>query len=171
LTTVGIECLSGYYAGEKAERKHFVSFIKDFMPAYAVFADDIYACVRNGLTHDYVIKENPTNRHTFLFQRDHGEPHLSPTPKNPNAIYLNRTDYANDFLEAQRLYFEKVDNTQTLWDTAMRRVKSQKGFLTVFPPDELVVRPTIGSGQVPAQSASAMGSLTTGTSSKPPDVP
>lgn len=131
LTTVGIECLSGYYAGKEAKRKHFVSFMKDFMPTYAAFANDIYACVRNGLAHDYVVKKNPTNGRTFLFQRDHGEPHLSPTPTNPDVIYLNRTDYANDFLEAQRLYFEKVDNTQTLWDTAMRRIKSQKGFLTV----------------------------------------
>ena len=35
LTTVGIECLCGYYAGQEADRKHFVNFMQVFMPSYS----------------------------------------------------------------------------------------------------------------------------------------
>jgi hypothetical protein len=167
LTTVGIECLSGYYAGKEAEQKHFVKFMQVFMPSYAKFADDIYACVRNGLAHDYVIKENPVTKLTFVLQGKHGEPHLSPTPVNSKVIYLNREDYASDFLEAQRQYFEKVENDQSLWDRAMKRLKSQKGFLTVRPLNQFVTSSTKASypGTVATPSTT---SLSTGTSNKPP---
>lgn len=140
LTTVGIECLSGYYAGEKAKREHFVEFMQGFMPAYADYADDIYRCVRNGLAHDYVIKVNAANNRSFVFKRDHGESHLSPTAINPNVIYLNRDTYARDFLAAQRQYFEKVESDQIYWDKAMKRLKNQKGFLTVRSEEQLIAR-------------------------------
>ena len=166
LTTVGIECLCGYFAGQKAERKHFVDFIQMFMTSYAKYADDIYACIRNGLAHDYVVKENSATNVTFVFQRNHGEPHLTSTPMNSNVIYLNREDYANDFLEAQRQYFERVENDQSLWNRAMKRLKSQKGFLTVRPLHQLVTPSTGGiyPGTVANPSTT---SLPTGTSSKP----
>ena len=170
LTTVGIECLSGYYAGEEADRKHFVEFVQEFMPAYASYADDVYTCVRNGLAHDYVIKENPTNKRSFVFKRDHGEPHLSPTSVNPNVIYLNRETYARDFLEAQRQYFAKVESDQSLWDKAMKRLRNQKGFLTVRSEEQLVARPRGSSLSPASMSASAIG-LATGTSAKPPEIP
>jgi hypothetical protein len=54
LTTVGIDCLGGYYSGVEADRAPFVKFVMDFMPQYGIFADDIYTCIRNGLCHDYV---------------------------------------------------------------------------------------------------------------------
>ncbi len=170
LTTVGIECLSGYYAGAEADRKPFVEFMREFMPEYANYADDIYTCVRNGLAHDYVVKENTSNGRSFIFKRDHGEPHLSATPINPNMIYLSRETYAKDFLQAQQRYFAKMESNQTLWDKAMKRLKHQKGFLTVRSEDQLVPRPR-GSLQSSLQppSASAIG-LSTGTSNQPPEA-
>jgi len=164
LTTVGIECLSGYHAGKDADRDQFVNFVQVFMSSYTNYADDIYACIRNGLAHDYVVKENRASGFTFVFQRNHGEPHLSPTPINPNVINLNREDYANDFLEAQRQFFEKVENDQSLWNNAMKRLKSQKGFLTVRPLHELITPSTAYPGTVARPSTT---SLPTGTSSKP----
>ncbi|HNQ94573.1 MAG TPA: hypothetical protein PKK96_14745 [Anaerolineales bacterium] len=166
LTTVGIECLSGYFVGQETERKHFVNFMQVFMPPYAKYADDVYACIRNGLAHDYVIKENSATNVTFVFQRNHGEPHLIPTPMSSNVIYLNREDYANDFLVAQHDYFEKVENDQTLWDNAIKRLKSQRGFLTVRPLSQLVT-PTTGVSYPGTVANSSATSLSTGTSSKP----
>jgi len=90
---------------------------------------------RYGLAHDYVTNE--VNKKRFVLLRDQGQPHLSPSPRNPNVFYLNREIYARDFLEAQRKYFEKAESDQVLWDKAMKRLKSQKGFLTVRPEDEL----------------------------------
>jgi hypothetical protein len=138
LTTVGIECLSGYYAGEESKRRHFVKFMQDFMPAYGGYADDIYGCIRNGLAHDYVIKVNLVEKKGFVFKRDAGEPHLVATPQNPNIIYLNREQFAKDFLDAQHKFFEMVESDQSAWDKAIRRLKSQKGFLTVRSENELV---------------------------------
>lgn len=141
LTTVGIECLSGYYAGEETERKHFVKFMQDFMPAYGNYADDIYACIRNGLAHDYVIKRNTKTNRSFKIRDRQGEPHLTPSRLEPDVIYFNRETFARDFLEAQRRYFEKAENDQSTWDTAMQRLKSPRGFLTVRPEEEFTPKP------------------------------
>jgi hypothetical protein len=121
------------------------------------------------LAHDYVIKENPANNRSFVFKRDHGEPHLTQSSANPNVIYLNRETYARDFLEAQQRYFEKVEGDQNSWDQAMKRLKHQKGFLTVRPEEQLIVRPTT-SPTLSAPGASVIG-LSTGTSSKPSGIP
>jgi hypothetical protein len=59
-------------------------------------------------------------------------------PESPNIIYLNREQYARDFLEAQYQFFETVESNQSAWDNAIQRLKSQKGFLTVRSEDELV---------------------------------
>jgi hypothetical protein len=138
LTTAGIECLSGYYAGKGAKREHFVKFMQDFMPAYSNYANDIYVCIRNGLAHDYVIKVNRSGKKGFIFKRDVGEPHLVATPQNSNIVYLNREQYTNDFLEAQHKFFEIVESDQSAWDNALQRLKSQKGFLTVRSEDDLI---------------------------------
>ena len=165
LTTVGIECLSGYYAGQEANRDHFTNFIAHFMPEYAPFASDIYACVRNGLAHDYVIKRNSESGRTFVFQRDHGESHLTPSPDDPSVIYLNREDYARDFLRAQELYFKEVDTNQVVSDLAIKRLTSQRGFLTVRPIEEFGSRKSTASASSPP-GASAIG-LSTGTHGDP----
>ena len=138
LTTIGIECLGGYYAGKETERKYFVKFMQDFMHKYGDFADDIYECIRNGLAHDFVVKENKANHRKFIITGKQGEKHLSPHPVNSNVFFLNRDAYARDFLIAQKNYFKKVENDQFLWDNAMKRVHHQKGFLTVRPEIQFI---------------------------------
>jgi len=141
LTVIGIDCLSGYYAGKETNRQFFVNFMKVFMPSYGSYADDIYSCVRSGLAHDYVIKRNSKSKRSFVFSRDQGEPHLVPTNVNPDVIFLNRETFARDFLEAQRKYFEKAENDQSTWNKALLRLNGQKGFLTVRPEEKLVKPP------------------------------
>jgi len=168
LTTIGIECLSGYYAGKETKREHFVKFVQDFMPEYGNLADDIYECIRNGLAHDYVVKENKKNQRKFIFTRNQGEQHLSSHPLNLHVFYLNRETYARDFLKIQLTYFEKVDNDQSLWDKAMQRLHSQKGFLTVRPENEFISPSSEVHypGTVPNSSTT---NYPTGTSTQPPD--
>jgi len=169
LTTVGIECLGGYYTGKEADRVPFVKFMQMFMPSYAKYADGIYTCIRNGLAHDYVINEDKSTNLTFVFKGKCGEPHLSPVSANSSVIYFNRVNYANDFLEAQNQYFEKVENDPSLWGNAMKRLKNKKGFLTVRPLNMFVTAST----EEPYPGTLAKPSDTnrsTGTSIKRPDI-
>ena len=92
----------------ETERKYFVKFMQDFMHKYGDLADDIYECIRNGLAHDYVVKENKANHRKFIITGKQGEKHLSPHPVNSNVFFLNRDAYARDFLIAQKNYFKKL---------------------------------------------------------------
>jgi hypothetical protein len=139
LTVVGIDCLGGYYAGDESKKEYFVRFTQTFMPSsYAIYAGDIYHCVRNGLVHAYVLNWKRSGR-SFLLTRNQGEPHLIPVPNNPEVIYLNRETFARDFLVAQLKYFEQIESDQAMWDNAMQRLRSM-GFLTVAPEDEIAAR-------------------------------
>jgi len=150
LTVIGIDCLSGYYAGQPTDRSLFVQFVNEFMPRYATYADDIYECIRNGLAHDYIIKTSPQTKRTFKFTRDDGEDHLVTAVPDPLGIYLNRVAFAKDFLDAKQNYFARVANEQALWDKAMQRLR-KRGFLTVLhenlppSPSTNISSPTSGS--------------------------
>jgi len=167
LTVIGIDCLSGYYAGKPTEKALFVQFINDFMPKYAAYALDIYECIRNGLAHDYIVKRNPTTRRTFGFTRDDGEDHLVARATDPNKIILNRVAFAKDFLEAQGNYFARVENEQLLWDRAMQRLSS-RGFLTVLREEESVSSPTSAT---PPSSGSSISTQHLSTGVKSPSNP
>lgn len=57
LSLIGTEALSGYSAGKPADGTTFVDFVKAYFPsAYGPYANQIYASLRNGLAHDYVVK-------------------------------------------------------------------------------------------------------------------
>lgn len=129
LTVIGIECLSGYFAGEPSNGQTFERFVRAFMPKYTSHARTLYQCVRNGLAHDYIIKE--LFGQSFLFTRNRGEKHLTPVERKPEWYYLNREQFALDFLDAQRDFFDQVNNSQDLLDKAMHRL-NQRGFLDVF---------------------------------------
>lgn len=129
LTVIGIECISGYFTGKESSPETFINFIQTFMPDYAEVAEAIYKCVRNGLAHDYIIKEH--GGLSFMFTRKIGEPHLVASETNPNCFYLNREQFAKDFLEAQHKYFKQVEVDQELSRRANKRLK-KKSFLTVF---------------------------------------
>ena len=129
LTVVGIECLSGYFEGEPANDKTFKSFINEFMPNYSNHAEAIYKCIRNGLAHDYIIKE--CDGKSFLFTRSRGERHLIPVANKPGWYYLNREDFASDFLQAQEKFFEEVSQNQKLYNKVLKRL-NDRSFLDVF---------------------------------------
>lgn len=132
LVVIGIECLSGYYEGKESNRQTFVSFVNEFLPAYAPHADNIYACIRDGLAHDYIIKD--IHGKSFRFTRDKGEAHLSPVESNREWFYINRENFANDFLLAQSIYFKRLQTNTDMQKNAIRRLR-KRSFLSVFPRD------------------------------------
>jgi hypothetical protein len=129
LTAVGIECLSGYFAGKASNGETFKGFIDKFMPTYSIHAETIYKCIRNGLAHDYIIKENEGR--SFLFTRNRGEKHLDPVEGKPGWYYLNRESFALDFLKAQTDFFEQVNLDENLSRRVLKRLR-ERSFLDVF---------------------------------------
>jgi hypothetical protein len=129
LTTIGIDCLSGYFTGKESDGDTFKKFIDRFMPNYSPHAVTLYKCVRNGLAHKYIIKEY--EQKSFLFTRNKAEKHLVPVEHKQGWFYLNREQFALDFIEAQNDFFQRVEVDKELQETAMRRLRS-KGFLGVF---------------------------------------
>ncbi len=129
LTAIGIECLSGYFAGKASDPETFKRFIDKFMPTYSIHAETIYKCIRNGLAHDYIIKENEGR--SFLFTRNRGEKHLDPVEGKPGWYYLNRESFALDFLKAQTDFFEQVNRDENLSMRALKRLR-ERSFLDVF---------------------------------------
>lgn len=132
LVVIGIECLSGYYVGKESNRQTFVSFVNDFLPQYAPHADNIYACIRDGLAHDYIIKD--VDGKSFRFTRNKGEAHLTTVEGNPEWFYINREIFSKDFLLAQSAYFKKLRTNVGLQEKAISRLK-RRSFLSVFPKD------------------------------------
>ena len=129
LTVVGIESLSGYYAGRKSDDETFKAFIDAFMPEYSTHAVILYKCIRNGLAHDYIIKEYEGK--SFLFTRNAGEKHLTPVSQRNGWFYLNRRQFSLDFLKAQEYFFEELEVNNELQEKALSRL-NKKGFLDVF---------------------------------------
>jgi len=129
LTAIGIESLSGYFTGKKSDGETFKAFIDAFMPSYSPHAETLYKCIRNGLAHDYIIKEYEGK--SFLFTRNSGEKHLTPVVSRVGWFYLNREQFALDFLKAQKDFFQKIETDENLQEKAMSRL-NKKGFLDVF---------------------------------------
>jgi hypothetical protein len=154
LTVIGIECLSGYYEGKNSNGETFKSFVQAFMPSYAAYAEKIYACIRNGLAHDYIIKE--CGGTSFLFTRDEGENHLVPVAGKPGWTYINRKRFASDFLEAQAKYFDQVVADAELYKRAIKRIR-KRSFLRVFPEKDLTPVPGL------VESPTEPSSMATGT--------
>ncbi len=129
LTVIGIESLSGYFAGKKSDGETFKAFIDAFMPEYSAHTETLYKCIRNGLAHDYIIKEHDGK--SFLFTRNAGEKHLTPVLHRNGWFYLNRRQFAIDFLGAQKHFFQELEVNDELQERALSRL-NKKGFLDVF---------------------------------------
>ena len=131
LTMVGIDCISGYFAGRRADTTTFKQFVtsKYFPAAYHSLADDLFQ-LRNGLVHDYISKNNK-----FVFFRREGEgiPHLERfRSKEGESIALNREVLAKDFLTAWERYSNDVFRDHTLAEQTLRRIlEVGRGFLVV----------------------------------------
>ena len=141
ITVIGIECLSGYFAGRDSNGETFRNFIDEFMPAYSRHSKAICSCIRNGLAHNYIIKE--VEGESFLFTRNRGEKHLIPVEDRLGWYYLNRESFALDFLKAQEKFFERVNDDEELCKKVIQRL-DDKSFLDVFsfPPKTMFADPS-----------------------------
>lgn len=135
LTLVGIESLSGYYMGEKADRDTFISFLQtDFFPkTYHTLAEDIYR-LRNKLLHDYT----STGDTVVLFRTEdqahsHGLKHLHPIyPERQYPFCLVREKFSKDLLIAWDNFSSAVFSDKNLANNVLRRIqKTGRGFLIV----------------------------------------
>ncbi len=139
LSLIGTEALSGYFAGQPADRTTFVPFVKQYFPrAYSPYAEQIYASLRNGLAHDYVIKDIQIGTQAvspFLLNGKENEPHLREvSPPAPFPVTFNRIAIAKDFLAAWKRYLSDLYSDPILLQKLVNRV-NQKGFMMVgqFP--------------------------------------
>ncbi len=139
LTVVAIETLSGFYVGKEACRCTFESFVKRYMPKkYADYAQDLYACIRNGLLHDTIVKK--VGGRTFYLTGKKGERHLETAEDGSGGVYLNRESFAEDFLKAAESYFADLERDTCLQENARKRI-DKASYLVV--------------GEVPPPAASA----------------
>jgi hypothetical protein len=124
LTLVGVECLGSYFTGEKADKAPFTAFMKAYFPApYHNIADDIYASLRNGLMHDYTIK----NDRFILVRNTDDKRHLQIVD---SKIVFNRAVFASDFLDAWERFSTDVMATPGLATRVHRRIHAGR-FLVV----------------------------------------
>lgn len=135
LTLLGADCISAYYTGtRKSGLATFEKFVKAyFPPVYTPYAGAIYRSLRHGLAHSYVperIKIGSKEQNLFVMTRDQGEPHLSPCQAGSDyPVFLNRAQFALDFIGAWEKYSEDVDGNPQLQKNIAAR--AQKGFLVV----------------------------------------
>lgn len=143
LTLVGIESLSGYYMGKKADKDTFISFLQtDFFPkTYHAFAEDLYR-FRNKLLHDYT----STGDTIILFRTEdqaHSQElkHLHPIyPGRPYPFCLVREEFGKDLLTAWDRFSSATFSDENLANNVLRRIQNTgRGFLIVkeIPRDPL----------------------------------
>ena len=132
LSLIATEALSGYYCGRPADRGTFVSFVERyFPPEYVPYASDIYASLRNGLAHDYIVKGTERAKNPFYLNGKVGEPHLQRV--NADEAYpiaFNRVQVAKDLLVAWRRYSREAESEPELFARVQRRIAA-RGFMIV----------------------------------------
>lgn len=131
LTLAGVECISGYFCGRKADQNTFCAFFdsKYFRNEYTTYSTQIYQCLRNGLVHDHTNKNNVFT----LFRKVNDAPHLQKiyTDKG-ETISFNRENFANDLLNAWKTYSEEVFTDPRLAQNVIKRIGDKnRGFLVV----------------------------------------
>lgn len=137
LSLIGVEALSGYFAGKKADKKTFVEFVEHyFPPSYRGFSTAIYESLRNGLAHDYIVKEIDISGQKvvpFVLNGKEGEPHLVPHEAGkPFPIAFNRIAIAKDFCAAWTQYVSDVYADPDLRRKLVARA-IDRGYMKVGP--------------------------------------
>jgi len=123
LASCFIDYLTGFYCGEKANGKHYKSFVRDFLPKYD--PDKLYHDLRCGLVHNYSVGQS------YVFtDANKGGTHFETTMKG--LVILNLEDFLNDLERAVHDYFKLLENDPKIFDKAYRRLK-KFGILTVGP--------------------------------------
>jgi hypothetical protein len=122
-----IDYLSGFWWGESREigmvRQAYVGFINEYFRPRGVYnAKGIYDSLRNGLVHQFTIK-NKMYELTF----DEPQRHLT-VNNNNNYIVLNAGSFRNDLIDAANLYFNEIKKSPQLLDKAFQRYE-RDGFI------------------------------------------
>lgn len=134
--TCAIDWLAGFMYGEKRKptgdvKKSFTDFIKiyfDSNPEYAKHSENLYT-LRNGLIHNYTIKEQNNKREYCLARQGRGGDHFK-VMANGQTI-LNLDDLFADFESAKDKYFDAVEQTPSIFDK-FEECYDREGFLRVI---------------------------------------
>lgn len=121
LSLTGIECISGYYCGQEANKNTFINFLnsKYFPDIYNLYSIKIYENLRNGLLHDQVIKYDVFT----LFRREDDAPHLHILSlSGSQSIAFNREVFAKDFLSTWQVYSSDILTDPQLYQNLLRRI-------------------------------------------------
>ena len=121
-----IDYLSGFWWGESRDigmvRQAYVGFIKEyFRPRGLYDAKGIYDSLRNGLVHQFTIKNK-------MYELTFDEPQRHLTVSNNGLIVLNACSFRNDLIDAANRYFNEVERKQQLLDKAFQRY-DREGFI------------------------------------------
>lgn len=108
LTLAGVECISGYFCGKKADKQTFCEFLSSeyFPQPYATYSSQIYEKLRNGLVHDHTNKNNIF----CMFRNEKDSSHLKEelNEEGERFITFNRETFAKDFINAWEILSKKV---------------------------------------------------------------
>jgi len=122
-----IDYLSGFWWGESREigmgRQAYVGFIKEyFRPRGRYDAKGIYDSLRNGLVHQFTIKNK-------IYELTFNEPERHLTVSHNSYIVLNAGSFRNDLIDAANLYFNESEKKPQLLDKAFQRYE-RDGFVS-----------------------------------------
>lgn len=132
-----IDWLAGYMYGDERGSKNrhlvhdtYVEFIKNYFPPdYSQHAEGIYN-LRNGLIHNYTIKERKAvrQREYVLTHKNIAGKHFEQLPNG--QILLNLDDLLKDFIYAKEKYFEEVESNPSRLEKFIQ-CYSREGFLQI----------------------------------------
>ncbi len=122
-----IDYLSGFWWGESMEigmsRQAYVGFINTyFRPRGLYNAKGIYDSLRNGLVHQFTIKNK-------MYELTFDEPERHLTVSHNRFIVLNAVSFCNDLIDAANRYFDEVEKNPRLLDKAFQRYE-RDGFIS-----------------------------------------
>lgn len=121
-----IDYLSGFWWGDSKEigmvRQAYVGFINEyFRPRGLYDAKGLYDSLRNGLVHQFTIKNK-------MYELTFDEPQRHLTVNFNGFIVLNAGSFRNDLINASHLYFNELKKNPQLLDKAFQRYE-RDGFI------------------------------------------
>jgi hypothetical protein len=116
LIACGLDYLSGFWKGGRAEQNDY----KEFLKAHAEFdrysPDDLYNSLRNGLVHNFTI-------HNGSFALIHNRPDLHLKMALSGQTILNFEDFFKDFKALKTAIFNKAKSDRDARDKFIKRFR------------------------------------------------